>query len=341
MTDEVAELVLENNRAQTLALVIARRQSLPMVNVHARYIDVLETEGWLDRGIEFLPTRQADRRAPGGGQRAAGARAGRAHRLHEERQRGGDGAHRPARGRPAGGRPRPVLPVRAAPALPRRHPPAPAAPGDHLDRRRQPDGQPVGHLVRPPDDRGHRRIRGRRHEGVARGPRGVRLRRAVGRDRGAHRRRPARHPARPVPRLPADGRAGRRCGCSGTAARRSTSPPPWPSSSPGIAALARGLEPVLVGRMADVVRSGRGVAADRRRARGPRRAGRRVAAAAHRVRPRRGRRRPRARRRRRRPGRVGRVRPAGPDVAVGRHRRPAPLRPLADPGPLGACATTC
>ena len=39
-----------------------------MVNVHARYIDVLETEGWLDRALEFLPTdkqiaeRQAGRR---------------------------------------------------------------------------------------------------------------------------------------------------------------------------------------------------------------------------------------------------------------------------------------
>ena len=36
MTDEVAELVLDNNRAQTLALMVARAQSLPMVNVHAR-----------------------------------------------------------------------------------------------------------------------------------------------------------------------------------------------------------------------------------------------------------------------------------------------------------------
>ena len=35
MTDDVAELVLENNRAQTLALMIAREQALSMVNVHA------------------------------------------------------------------------------------------------------------------------------------------------------------------------------------------------------------------------------------------------------------------------------------------------------------------
>ncbi len=56
MTDEVARLVLDNNKAQTLALLIARRQALPMVNVHARYIDVLENEGWMDRDLEFLPS---------------------------------------------------------------------------------------------------------------------------------------------------------------------------------------------------------------------------------------------------------------------------------------------
>jgi glutamate dehydrogenase len=69
MTDEVAELVLANNRAQTLALLIARRQALPMVNVHARYIDVLESDGWLDRSLEFLPSDKqiAERQAAGAG----------------------------------------------------------------------------------------------------------------------------------------------------------------------------------------------------------------------------------------------------------------------------------
>ena len=69
MTDEVAELVLENNRAQTLALMIARQQSLPMVNVHARYLDALEREGWLDRGLEFLPSDKqiAERQSTGSG----------------------------------------------------------------------------------------------------------------------------------------------------------------------------------------------------------------------------------------------------------------------------------
>ncbi|CAN5803810.1 NAD-glutamate dehydrogenase [soil metagenome] len=69
MTDEVASLVLDDNRAQTLALMIARQQSLPMVNVHARYIDALESEGWLDRGLEFLPTDKqiAERQSAGNG----------------------------------------------------------------------------------------------------------------------------------------------------------------------------------------------------------------------------------------------------------------------------------
>ena len=69
MTDEVGELVLDDNRAQTLALAIARRQALPMVNVHSRYLNMLEAEGWLNRSLEFLPTdRQiAERQASGVG----------------------------------------------------------------------------------------------------------------------------------------------------------------------------------------------------------------------------------------------------------------------------------
>jgi glutamate dehydrogenase len=72
MTDEVGELVLADNEAQTLALMIARRQALLMVNVHARYIDVLESEGWLDRNLEFLPSDKqiAERQAAGSGLQA-------------------------------------------------------------------------------------------------------------------------------------------------------------------------------------------------------------------------------------------------------------------------------
>jgi glutamate dehydrogenase len=96
MTDEVAELVLDNNRAQTLALMIARRQGLPMVNVHARYLDQLEAEGWLDRSLEFLPTDKqiAERQSNGSGLHA---RVRSDDRLHEERQH-----HRDPQDRPAG-----------------------------------------------------------------------------------------------------------------------------------------------------------------------------------------------------------------------------------------------
>jgi glutamate dehydrogenase len=55
MTDQVADLVLDDNRSQTLTLAIARRQALPMINVHARYLHVLESEGWLNRALEYLP----------------------------------------------------------------------------------------------------------------------------------------------------------------------------------------------------------------------------------------------------------------------------------------------
>ena len=69
MTDDVAQLVLDDNRAQTLALMIARTQSLSMVNVHSRYLATLEAEGYLDRQLEFLPTDKqiAERQAAGSG----------------------------------------------------------------------------------------------------------------------------------------------------------------------------------------------------------------------------------------------------------------------------------
>ena len=72
MTGEVTELVLDDNRAQTLALMIARKQSLPMVNVHARYLDTLEAEGYLDRSLEYLPSDKqiAERQGAGSGLRA-------------------------------------------------------------------------------------------------------------------------------------------------------------------------------------------------------------------------------------------------------------------------------
>ena len=72
MTDEVAELVLDDNRAQTMALMIARRQALQMVNVHARYLEALENDGVINRSLEFLPTDKqiAERQSAGSGLRA-------------------------------------------------------------------------------------------------------------------------------------------------------------------------------------------------------------------------------------------------------------------------------
>ena len=67
MTDEVAELVLADNEAQTRALAIARAQSASMINVHIRYIQQLEREGWLNRELEALPTdKQLAERASSG-----------------------------------------------------------------------------------------------------------------------------------------------------------------------------------------------------------------------------------------------------------------------------------
>ncbi len=69
MTNEVGDLVLDDNKAQTLALTMARKQAFSMVNVHARYLHSLEAEGWLNRALEFLPTdrQMAERQANGHG----------------------------------------------------------------------------------------------------------------------------------------------------------------------------------------------------------------------------------------------------------------------------------
>ncbi|HLJ08565.1 MAG TPA: NAD-glutamate dehydrogenase domain-containing protein, partial [Acidimicrobiia bacterium] len=55
MTDEVAAMVLRDNYDQTGALAVARAQAAAMVDVHTRYLRKLESEGSLDRAIEFLP----------------------------------------------------------------------------------------------------------------------------------------------------------------------------------------------------------------------------------------------------------------------------------------------
>ncbi len=56
MTDEVAALVLASNYAQTQALSMMDSRAAERLGEHARLIRVLETQGLLDRAVEFLPT---------------------------------------------------------------------------------------------------------------------------------------------------------------------------------------------------------------------------------------------------------------------------------------------
>ncbi len=59
MTDEVAELVLRNNRQQTLALSLAVRPGAPENGFAIRLMQMLEADGRLDRAVEFLPSDAA------------------------------------------------------------------------------------------------------------------------------------------------------------------------------------------------------------------------------------------------------------------------------------------
>ncbi len=67
MTEDVAKLVLIDNRLQTQALTIAERQGDALLEQQARMMDDLERQGYLDRAVEFLPTTKAlnERRAAG------------------------------------------------------------------------------------------------------------------------------------------------------------------------------------------------------------------------------------------------------------------------------------
>ena len=58
MTDEVAELVLASNYAQTLALSIMTSRARERLGEHARLVRVLEAQGLLDRALEFLPSEE-------------------------------------------------------------------------------------------------------------------------------------------------------------------------------------------------------------------------------------------------------------------------------------------
>ena len=66
MTEEVAELVLQHNYAQTQAVTNSMANAASMVDVHRRYVDQLEQGGHLDRALEFLPDDERTDRPPGG-----------------------------------------------------------------------------------------------------------------------------------------------------------------------------------------------------------------------------------------------------------------------------------
>jgi glutamate dehydrogenase len=58
MTDNVAELVLKDNRTQTRALTIAQQQGYDILGQQEHFINILEEYGILDRKIECLPSKQ-------------------------------------------------------------------------------------------------------------------------------------------------------------------------------------------------------------------------------------------------------------------------------------------
>ena len=58
MTEDVAELVLKDNRTQTRALTIAQQQGYDILGSQEHFIDLLEESGTLDRELECLPSKQ-------------------------------------------------------------------------------------------------------------------------------------------------------------------------------------------------------------------------------------------------------------------------------------------
>lgn len=58
MTDEVSELVLSDNRLQTQAISIAKSQGISALGEQSQFLDKLEKSGFLNRKIEFLPSKK-------------------------------------------------------------------------------------------------------------------------------------------------------------------------------------------------------------------------------------------------------------------------------------------
>lgn len=69
MTDAVGDLVLQHNYRQTQALSLAERQALARSGEYERLIKRMESSGWLQRRLEFIPTDEVliERKAGGSG----------------------------------------------------------------------------------------------------------------------------------------------------------------------------------------------------------------------------------------------------------------------------------
>ncbi|WP_460792934.1 NAD-glutamate dehydrogenase [Nocardioides maradonensis] len=68
MTDEVADLVLQDNTDQNIALANAAKNAPSLLHVHEHWMRYLESEGLLDRELEALPDRaETARRIEAGG----------------------------------------------------------------------------------------------------------------------------------------------------------------------------------------------------------------------------------------------------------------------------------
>jgi len=59
MTEEVSELVLENNYRQTQAIALAYREAKTRIDEYKRLINELESQGKLNRELEYLPSDEA------------------------------------------------------------------------------------------------------------------------------------------------------------------------------------------------------------------------------------------------------------------------------------------
>lgn len=58
MTEEVSNLVLQDNKFQTQAISVAQFQSATILDEHSQFIERLEKSGLLNREIEFLPSKK-------------------------------------------------------------------------------------------------------------------------------------------------------------------------------------------------------------------------------------------------------------------------------------------